>query len=207
MWYYKNASIFFIFVKIHIVHMELSINFYNMQSSIHYIEAGGMHMRQATLKDLDGIIEIIKSIVKEMNSQGNYQWNDNYPSSADFVDDIESGDLYVEESDGKIASFICLNTVEAPEYKELEWSIDKKALVIHRMGVNPSFRGSGLAKKLMKFADELTVEKNLNYIRVDTSSENMKMDSLLKKCGFKYIGMVKFAGIDGNFCCYDKIIG
>ena len=163
-------------------------------------------MRKATLKDLDGIMVIIKKIVKEMNSYGNYQWDDSYPAPSDFTDDIEKGDLYVEETGEKIASFICLNNVEAPEYKELEWSSGQKALVVHRMGVNPDFRGMGLAKKLMEFADELAVEKELHYIKVDTSSENIKMDSLLKKCGFKYIGMVQFAGVDGDFCCYDKII-
>ncbi|KDR96617.1 L-amino acid N-acyltransferase YncA [Peptoclostridium litorale DSM 5388] len=163
-------------------------------------------MRKSTPKDLDGIMEIIKAIVKEMNSYGNYQWNESYPSPDDFTDDMEKGNLYVEELDGKIASFICLNCVEAPEYKELEWSIDQKALVVHRMGVNPNFRGRGLAKKLMEFADELAVAKDLNYIRVDTSSQNAKMNSLITKCGFKYIGTVQFAGVDGDFCCYDKLI-
>ncbi len=47
-------------------------------------------------------------------------------------------------------------------------------MVIHRMAVNPSFRKTGIASKLVDFAEKLAVENNVSYLKSDTYSINSK---------------------------------
>ncbi len=65
-------------------------------------------------------------------------------------------------------------------------------MVIHRMAVNPSFRKTGIASKLVDFAEKLAVENNVSYLKSDTYSINSKMNLLLIKCGFIKIGEMSF---------------
>lgn len=163
-------------------------------------------IRKANINDLDSIMGIIKSTVEEMKDYNNTQWDENYPSDKDFVSDIEKQDLYVEEVDGKIAGFICINYDEPKEYIDLNWSSNEKAMVVHRMAVNPHFRKMGIASKLVDFAEELAKENNVLYLKSDTYSINSKMNSLLIKCGFIKIGEMSFLGKEKSFYCYDKIL-
>lgn len=97
-------------------------------------------IRKANMNDLESIMKIIKSTVEEMKTYNNTQWDENYPLEKDFVSDIKKQDLYIYEVDGEVAGFICLNYEEPEEYLGLNWSSNKKAMVIHRMAVNPNFR-------------------------------------------------------------------
>ncbi|HCA5265480.1 MAG: GNAT family N-acetyltransferase, partial [Clostridioides difficile] len=131
-------------------------------------------IRKANMNDLESIMKIIKSTVEEMKTYNNTQWDENYPLEKDFVSDIKKQDLYIYEVDGEVAGFICLNYEEPEEYLGLNWSSNKKAMVIHRMAVNPNFRKTGIASKLVDFAEKLAVENNVSYLKSDTYSINSK---------------------------------
>ena len=163
-------------------------------------------IRKANMNDLESIMKIIKSTVEEMKTYNNTQWDENYPLEKDFVSDIKKQDLYIYEVDGEVAGFICLNYEEPEEYLGLNWSSNKKAMVIHRMAVNPNFRKTGIASKLVDFAEKLAVENNVSYLKSDTYSINSKMNLLLTKCGFTKIGEMSFLGKEKSFYCYDKIL-
>ncbi|CZR96199.1 MULTISPECIES: GNAT family N-acetyltransferase [unclassified Clostridioides] len=163
-------------------------------------------IRKANMNDLEKIMKIIKATVEEMKDYNNTQWDENYPSDKDFVSDIKKQDLYVDEIDGDVAGFICLNYEEPEEYVDLNWSSNKKAMVIHRMAVNPSFRKKGIASKLVDFAEKLAEENSVSYLKSDTYSINSKMNAFLTKCGFIKIGEMSFLGKEKSFYCYDKIL-
>ncbi|WFD08903.1 GNAT family N-acetyltransferase [Tepidibacter hydrothermalis] len=163
-------------------------------------------IRKAVLSDLDNIMEIIKETIKEMHSYNNYQWDDNYPKSKDFANDIEKGDLYVEDMNGQVCGFICVNYLEPDEYNGLNWSVNEKAMVIHRMAVDSRFRKKGIGTSLMKFAEELAINNGSKYLKTDTYSLNTKMNTLFKKLEFKLIGEMSFLGKEKPFYCYDKLL-
>lgn len=163
-------------------------------------------IRKANMNDLEKIMKIIKATVEEMKDYNNTQWDENYPSDKDFVSDIKKQDLYVDEIDGDVAGFICLNYEEPEEYVDLNWSSNKKAMVIHRMAINPSFRKKGIASKLVDFAEKLAEENSVSYLKSDTYSINSKMNAFLTKCGFIKIGEMSFLGKEKSFYCYDKIL-
>jgi GNAT superfamily N-acetyltransferase len=163
-------------------------------------------MRKAEPCDLDRIMQIIKGTIEEMNAGGNDQWDDNYPQSKDFARDIENGDLFVEETDGKVEGFICINYEEPEEYNGLNWSSDEKAMVIHRMSVSIDSRKQGIATRLIRYAEELAAAKGITYLKTDTYSFNTKMNGLLAKIGYKRIGEMSFHGKENPFYCYEKFL-
>lgn len=164
-------------------------------------------IRKATSNDLNSIMNIIKETVEEMRSYNNTQWDENYPQAKNFAHDIEKEDLYVEDIDDDVAGFICVNYIEPDEYTGLNWSLDEKSMVVHRMAVNNAYRNQGVATSLMEFAEELARENNIGYLKTDTYSINTKMNSLFKKCGYKLIGEMSFLGKEKPFYCYDKVLG
>lgn len=163
-------------------------------------------IRKAVNEDLAEITEIIKSTVEEMKTYGNTQWDDSYPQAKDFAADISSGDLYVDERDEEVAGFICVNQVEPVEYEDLNWSSKEKAMVVHRMAVNPKFRRMGIASGMMEFADRLALGRGIRYMKTDTYSVNPNMNALFVKCGYKFVGEMSFLGKEKPFNAYEKYL-
>lgn len=163
-------------------------------------------MRKAVYEDLKDIMEIIKKTVIEMKAYGNTQWDETYPREEDFKKDMDKGDLYVIEKDGKLAGFLCINKVQPEEYKPLNWSLEEEAMVVHRMAVNPDFRRMGIGTALMNFAEEKAREFGIRYMKTDTNSVNKNMNSLFEKCGYKHVGQMEFLGKPTPFNCLEKIL-
>lgn len=163
-------------------------------------------MRKAFIEDIKNVMEIIKETIVEMHSYGNYQWDENYPQEKDFLNDIQKGDLFVTEREGKLVGFVCINKVEPVEYNGLNWSLNDEAMVVHRMAVNPAYRKNGIGTELMKFADELALKNNTRYLKTDTYSLNSKMNRLFEKCGYKLVGEMSFLGKEKPFYCYEKVL-
>lgn len=163
-------------------------------------------MRKAVIEDIKNVMEIIKETIVEMHSYGNYQWDENYPQEKDFLNDIQKGDLFVAEREGKLVGFVCINKVEPVEYNGLNWSLNDNVMVVHRMAVNPAYRKNGIGTELMKFADELALKNNIRYLKTDTYSLNSKMNRLFEKCGYKLVGEMSFLGKEKPFYCYEKVL-
>ncbi|MCD2345550.1 GNAT family N-acetyltransferase [Clostridium guangxiense] len=163
-------------------------------------------MRKAVMEDIKEIMQIIKETITEMQNYNNTQWDENYPREKDFINDIQKGDLYVAEREGKLVAFVCINKVEPVEYTGLNWSLNEVCMVIHRMAVNPNYRRSGIGTELMKFADKLALQNNIRYLKTDTYSINTKMNALFKKCSYNLVGEMSFLGKEKSFYCYEKVL-
>ena len=164
-------------------------------------------IRNAKFEDIEAILEIVRKAVAFMRDDGNDQWNSSYPVQNDFYNDIKSNHLFVDaENEGRIKSFVCLNQQEPDEYAGVKWSVNIPALVIHRMAVAPLYHGRGLAKELFNFAERKAVELNLHYIRSDTCSRNISMNTLFRKFGYKKAGKIRLPGYDYDYNCYEKIL-
>lgn len=165
-------------------------------------------IRKAKSSDMVAIMDIIHNTIKGMKDSKNYQWDSKYPQPKHFEGDIESGNLYIYEGEnGKTGGMICINFEEPEEYSGLNWSLNKKATVLHRMAVSHDCRNQGVGTSLMKFAEELAVKNGTMYIKSDTYSTNQLMNRLFGKLHYKFIGEMSFQGRELPFYCYEKIIG
>lgn len=125
-----------------------------------------MQIRLASLKDIEDIMGLIKNCIKDMESQGIYQWNDYYPTAEIFEEDIKSDSLYILEDESNCLGFVSINEDQSPEYKELLWLNDNdKVLVIHRLAVNPKWQKQGIGRRLMDFAENFATKNQWRCIK------------------------------------------
>lgn len=163
-------------------------------------------INKAKLNDLPLIMKMIKTVVTLMNEKEYTFWNENYPNISHFEKDIEEESLYVYKISDNIAGVICINSEEAEEYKSLNWSLNDKNYVVHRLAVNPEFRGEKIGDQLLGFAEKCARNNGVKIIKTDTNVINISAQKLFERNGYKKVGVVSFTGHEGNFLCYEKVV-
>lgn len=162
-------------------------------------------IRRARMNDLDDIMIIIKSIKEEMITSNNCGWTGNFPSLNDFLDDIRFKNLYVYEGkENEVSGLICINFIEPSIYRDLSWSLDERAIILHRLAIDRNSRNQGMATALMKFAEKMAIDNNIYYIRTDTYSKNTITNALLEKLEYRFVGKTSLGDISNSHYCYDK---
>lgn len=136
----------------------------------------------------------------------NYQWDEVYPTEQDFAADITQGDLFVSEAEGQICGLICINQTEPAVYADAGWTLAEKALVLHRMAVDPDLRGRGTGSELLQQAETLALSLGLRYLKTDTYALNEKAQQLFLKHGYHFCGEIQFRKMEHQFYCYEKVL-
>jgi ribosomal protein S18 acetylase RimI-like enzyme len=62
------------------------------------------------------------------------------------------------------------------------------AVYLHRIAINPRFKGREIVKHIKDWALRHARENNKRYLRMDTWGNNESMRNYYIKCGFNYIG-------------------
>ena len=164
-----------------------------------------MQIRLATKDDLPSLIALVRRVVPLMRATGNLQWDETYPNEAVFQRDIDLDQLWVSEVDGNIAGVAAVTIDQEPDYTQVGWDIEEPAIVVHRLAVDPAFRGQGAAGALMQKAEEVAVERGITVLRVDTNTQNEATQRLFPKLGYVLAGEISLAFRPGlRFLCYEK---
>jgi ribosomal protein S18 acetylase RimI-like enzyme len=164
-----------------------------------------MRIRLAMQEDVAAVIELLRRIVPSMRATGNLQWDENYPTAAVFEHDVEQRQLWVAEIDGALAGMIAVTTDPEPEYGHAGWNVEEAGVMVHRLAVDPTFRGAGMAAALMQKAEEVAVERGFPAVRTDTSAENEAAQRLFLKLGYVKTGEIGLSFRPGlRVICYEK---
>jgi len=164
-----------------------------------------MQVRQATPDDVDAVMELVRRVVPLMRASGNFQWDETYPNAAVFARDVEMGQLWLAEIDNQIAGGAAITTDQDPEYAQVGWDLSEIAVVVHRLAVDPAFRGKGVAGGLMRQAEIVATEHEIWVLRVDTNTENEATQKLFPKLGYLSAGEITLGFRPGlRFRCYEK---
>ncbi len=164
-----------------------------------------MLTRQATLLDIEPIMQLVKAVVPLMIQAGNFQWDNHYPNPGVFETDIQLRQLWLAEIDGAIVGIAAITTDQEPEYAKLGWDINETAIVIHRLAVHPAYQGKGIAVALLKEAELIAQHRNIDKLRVDTNSMNKATQALFPKLGYEFAGEIDLSFRPGLlFYCYEK---
>jgi ribosomal protein S18 acetylase RimI-like enzyme len=160
-----------------------------------------MEIRHATPQDFNAVMGLIRSCVSHMEAQGIHQWDAIYPDEATLEKDIERHELFLLEKDGHICGMMTLNDLQEPEYQEVKWQLSGKALVVHRLAIDPSSQGKGFARQLMQFAYEFAKARQYATIRLDAFAHNPRAVALYERLGYHKAGTVVFR--KGLFFCFE----
>ena len=162
-------------------------------------------IRRATLFEIPELMLLLCKVVPLMRAAGNLQWDDAYPNSDVFLEDIQKRQLWVADVEGILAAVAAITTDQSPEYAEVGWDVSETAIVVHRLAVDPDFRGFGIATLLMEEAEALACEQGIGVLRVDTSKQNEAAQRLFPKLGYIFAGEIGLAFRPGlRVLCYEK---
>jgi GNAT superfamily N-acetyltransferase len=155
---------------------------------------------------------LVRRVVPLMRASGNLQWDDYYPNAAVFERDLELAQFWVAEIDGEsgseIAGVAAITTDQEPEYANVGWDISEPAIVVHRVAVDPAFRGQGIAAALMLQAEMVARSRGISVLRVDTNTKNEATQKLFPKLGYTLSGETELGFRVGlRFLCYEKRLG
>jgi ribosomal protein S18 acetylase RimI-like enzyme len=70
-----------------------------------------------------------------------------------------------------------------------EDSKEDRAVYLHRIAVNPNFRGNHYIDTIVNWAKEFALKKDIQYIRLDTLGENLGLIKHYKHAGFDFLGL------------------
>jgi ribosomal protein S18 acetylase RimI-like enzyme len=166
-----------------------------------------MQIRLATKDDLPSLMALVRRVVPLMRATGNLQWDETYPNEAVFQRDIDLNQLWVAVVDGNIAGVAAVTMDQEPDYTQVGWDIKEPAIVVHRLAVDPAFRGQGAAGALMQKAEEVAVKRGIAVLRVDTNTQNEATRRLFPKLGYTLAGEISLEFRPGlRFLCYEKTL-
>ena len=163
-------------------------------------------IRKAILDDLQSIMDIVAKTIILMRQEGNSQWNEDYPTSDVFSNDISTNSLYVYSNQEIVRGFICINMTSPNEYANACWNSDAEFIVLHRLAVHPDARKQGVGSRLLRFAEDYAKKKGISYIRTDTNNNNVGMNALFEKFGYTKVSEIRLRDLSVSFSCYDKIL-
>ena len=164
-------------------------------------------IRPAWAADLDAVAEAVTRLVAAMNAAGNDQWGPTYPARSDFEADLSDGALFVDDGEGRIRGFVALNQVEPGAYDGLPWTVDRPALVVHRLAVVPEFHRRGVADGLVTFAEDRARWLGLGGLRSDTADRNPGMNALFERRAWTRVGTLRFDDATVGFVAWEKALG
>jgi GNAT superfamily N-acetyltransferase len=71
------------------------------------------------------------------------------------------------------------------------------AIYIHRMCVNPDFKGHNFAAKVLAWACDYAAARKCKFVRMDTWAKTRSLVDYYVRCGFNYIGDKKLSDTSG----------
>lgn len=169
-----------------------------------------MKIRLSTSNDIVEIMLIINDAKQYLASKNIDQWQNGYPNTAQVENDIANGESYVVVNDKNVIMATSMFTLrKEPTYKIIEgkWHVSEDEIygVIHRMAIKKEYRKFGLATFLFHEFHQQLKEKNIQSLKIDTHEENLAMQSLIKKLGYVYCGII-YTNYNAKRLAFEKII-
>lgn len=167
-----------------------------------------MNIIIANINQYETVRSFYHSLIDGMkDSQFNIGWQkDVYPSPGFLKESISNKELYIGVENDRIFSAMVINHNCNEGYYKFDWQIDAKEneiMVIHALGVHPSFSGKGYAKEMVKKAIDVAKNHNQKVIRLDVLKGNVPAGKLYSSMGFCYMHTLQMYYEDTGWTDYE----
>ncbi len=153
-------------------------------------------IRKSTMADLPALMELYESGRSTMRRSGNMkQWTHGYPTQETVKQDIANGNSYLclDESSGQAIGTFAFIIGADPTYARIyggQWTDDTRPYAtIHRLAGREDAQGVAAACINWCYGQ-------LPNLRADTHRDNLIMQHILRKHGFRYCGVIHLANGD-----------
>ena len=109
---------------------------------------------------------------------------------------LARGDLYVCESEGRVAASGILNQRQVDVYTEGRWAYaaeDRDVFVLHTLTVDPDLSGRGIGRAFVQFYEDTARERGCAVLRMDTNAKNAAARRLYAHLGYREADIVPCA--------------
>ncbi len=134
-------------------------------------------------EDLPFIYQLFDQSILYQESKGYPVWK-NYDKNALFRD-VENKNQYKIVIDSQIAMVFSVCYADKVIWREREQG---DAVYLHRIVVNPNFKGQRLFEKILNWSIDHAKERKLCFVRMDTWASNPTIINYYVGFGFAYLG-------------------
>ena len=109
---------------------------------------------------------------------------------------VTIGDLYVCESEGRVAASGILNQRQVDVYTEGRWAYaaeDRDVFVLHTLTVDPDLSGRGIGCAFVQFYEDTAKALGCTVLRMDTNEKNAAARRLYARLGYREADIVPCA--------------
>lgn len=153
-----------------------------------------MIFRETTKKNIKNVMDIINASKEYFKKNNINQWQNGYPNEEVILNDIKNGEAFVLlDDENTIIGTVAISFRGESTYDKIyegKWLTNSEYAVIHRIAIKDDLKGRGISREILKEAEKLCLNKNINSIKIDTHEENLSMQRFLEKSGFKYCGII-----------------
>lgn len=167
-------------------------------------------LRPAIMEEIPVIWDIILQAKAQMRREGKHQWDENYPTIQILENDILQGWGHVLVQSDCPTDIIAYGAVVfdgEPAYSDLRdgnWLSEQPYVVLHRLAVADRWKRQGMAQRYMQAVIDIALSHGIRSFRVDTNYDNLYMQKLFNRLGFRYCGRITYDA--GQRMAYEKLL-
>ncbi|MFT4733895.1 MAG: GNAT superfamily N-acetyltransferase [Algoriphagus sp.] len=159
-----------------------------------------MEIKNSTLDDIDQIFRLYDLASDHQSTKPNVVVWPKFDHNM-VITEIEEENQWKIIIDDKIA---CIWATAFKDEQIWEEKNVDPSVYLHRIAVNPAFRGRKFVKVISEWAQAFALEQGLKYVRMDTIGPNSDLIEYYKKSGFKYLGEVQLNNTFGLPAHYES---
>ena len=162
------------------------------------METKTLTFRRAAASDLDAVTAIYDKIhAQEDAGSVTIGWVTGvYPTRLDAELAFGRNDLYVCETEGRVAASGILNQKQVDVYAEGRWAYEAEesaVFVLHTLTVDPGLSGRGIGRAFVQFYEDTARELGCTVLRMDTNEKNAAARRLYAQLGYREADIVPCA--------------
>lgn len=144
-----------------------------------------MKFLNSTLRDFDEIVRLYDLAIEFQKKVFDKSW---LPFEREFIETEIAGKRHWKILiDDEIACIFSIAFEDPLIWKERGFD---PAIYIHRIAVNPHFRGRKFVPEIVGWAKDYAKSLDKKFVRMDTWDDNQKLIDYYTGCGFEFLGVV-----------------
>lgn len=157
-----------------------------------------MIFRKADINDIDGIMVMVKRIIKCPGTV----WDEEYPTKPFFEETLGYDGLYVAEDEGRIIATMGIQPASSIFERLPCWSSAEKPCEGCRLGIDPDYQGRHLSIPFQKYClDDAAERFGYDSFRFTVAKSNRRAIDVYERFGYRRVGETNW--IDIEWYCYE----